>query len=101
MSERRPFHEVIVDTIRSFTSPVTDRVFITFLAGLIKQTKIPKNHDAIIKEWKDFMDRTSRMDFWGVIDDLVLQKQEAEDEARRRHEAEIREIFADAREDCN
>ena len=93
---RRPFHETIVDVIRSFTSPVTDRVFITLLADLIKQTKIPKNHDAIIAEWNELMLRTNRKDTWAVGEDLLEQKREAEAEARQKRETERRLLREDA-----
>ncbi|MFH1631935.1 MAG: helix-turn-helix domain-containing protein [bacterium] len=45
-SQKRPFHETIVDAIRSCPSPSTGEIFRLF--RLIRQTKIPKGHDEIV-----------------------------------------------------
>ena len=51
--EKKPFHLAIVDVLRDCAS--TDFVG---LSSIIKATKIPDNHDAIIQAWekriKDF-----------------------------------------------
>lgn len=80
MTNRRPFHETIVDIIDSLTSPATERQIIELVANLIKQTKIPKNHDVIIVAWRKLLQRTCRIDSSGMERDLLAQKQEAETE---------------------
>jgi len=46
--ELKPFHETIVDAIYLAISSEE----MTCLARLIKSTKIPKNHDEILKAWQ-------------------------------------------------
>ena len=48
MSTFKPFHESIVDAIKR----ADDLVTMSALAILIKETKIPKDHDIIIKAWE-------------------------------------------------
>jgi hypothetical protein len=47
MPEKKPFHESIVDAINSATQSQMG-----CLGALIRETKIPQNHDAIIAAWK-------------------------------------------------
>ena len=48
MSTFKPFHESIVDAIKR----ADDLVTMSALAILINETKIPKDHDIIIKAWE-------------------------------------------------
>lgn len=76
--ERRPFHETLVYHIRWSSSDHE----MAGLATLIKNTKIPKNHDAIIAEWDQKLQEMGVSDEdLGVPADLLEQKQEAEKEA--------------------
>ena len=74
MSERKPFHESIVDAIKE----ATNRTDMKLLEGLIKRTKIPKNHYAITLAWRQTCGIMGWQDDHGVSVDLQEQKQEAE-----------------------
>ncbi len=72
----RPFHESIVDALRKARG---DRE-LSPLLYLLRMTKIPKNHDAIIAAWDE---RRREMGWLGsdydrVTEGLLQQKQEAE-----------------------
>jgi hypothetical protein len=92
MSERKPFHETIVEAINNVTdSPesngIQSRSQMLLLAGLIKSTKIPKNHDAISLAWAQNCGMMGfNEDPWGVREYLLEQKREAEAEARAEQE---------------
>jgi hypothetical protein len=85
--KRRPFHETIVDHIREELD-VDD---LDSFGRLIMATKIPKNHDAIISAWEkrcrgiDDADGFLRFD---VLADLLLQRKEAEAEAKAKEQAQ-------------
>ena len=96
---RRPFHETIVDLIRdlSFEMPVAA------LSWLIMETKIPKNHDAIIAAWKEKFPGVDVNDGGigaAVLINLLVQKEEAEAEAKAKAEAEDRREERLMREDA-
>jgi len=77
---RRPFHESIVDAIR--TSGCTG---LSTLLPLIRRTKIPKNHDAIAEALKEEIERYKAgdtLDLDGnskasILDEIEEQKKEA------------------------
>jgi hypothetical protein len=83
MAERRPFHETIVDFIREASG------FSEFsnLASFLIDTKIPKNHDAIIDAWTAKVGKGSCF-YIDVISALEEQKCEAEAEAQHAREEE-------------
>lgn len=77
-TEKKPFHETIVEAIRRASS-----VELGCLATLIKATKIPKNHDAIIAAWNERRQAIC----WGgndlhLLADLLGQKREAEEKEK-------------------
>ncbi len=74
----RPFHESIIDVIGS-AKPRDLRC----LAGLIKGTKIPKNHDEIAAAW-NARTKEFKVGKLGVPDDLQQQKEMVEAEAREK-----------------
>lgn len=77
---RRPFHETIVFTIRQAYS----RRDLGLLARLIKSTKIPKNHDAIIAAWNERLEEMGQgEEDLGVPAELLEQKQESEQKANK------------------
>ena len=83
MTERRPFHETIVDAIRRVS------VYnLPLLADLIRETKIPKGHDEIIAAWKE---KTAGLMIdeggfgFDIVADLLKQK-EAEKPVEMTHE---------------
>lgn len=75
---RRPFHETIVDALLH----LSDEDQLDSMGLLILMTKIPKNHDAIITAWQGALKRFGGLDLLGVVDDLLLQKKEAEAEGK-------------------
>ncbi|HNX11149.1 MAG TPA: hypothetical protein PKI61_03330 [bacterium] len=66
--DKKPFHEAIISEIGH--ASISDLVF---LAGLLKATKIPKEHDNIIAAWKKRTEEMTCEDF-GVSEDLLEQK---------------------------
>lgn len=77
---RRPFHETIVEAIHRASSGDE----LQCLAMLIKETKVPKGHEEIIVAWNQ---RRQEM-AWGNADlgvpaDLLEQKQEAAEKAKK------------------
>jgi hypothetical protein len=69
-TDYKPFHETIVDAIHHAT-----QCQLGGLGGLIRMTKIPKNHDAIITEWKaQTAIHGYGENFLGVLDSLLEQK---------------------------
>lgn len=73
---RRPFHETIIDVIRSAYYSEME-----CLSVLIKRTKIPKGHDEIIAAWNQRAREVGSIDnAFGVSTDLLEQKEEAEAE---------------------
>lgn len=73
----RPFHETIVDAIEHLWS--SDEAVV--LAGLIKGTKIPKDHDKIAATWKRKLGEFGQSeDCLDVPASLLAQKQVAEAE---------------------
>lgn len=72
MQELRPFHETVVDVIRSATSSQ-----LVTIGQLLKKTYIPKNHQVILDAWKE---RTKGMNFDddGVTRGLEVQKERSE-----------------------
>lgn len=74
----RPFHETIVELIGAV--PVA---MLRWVAGHIKGTKIPKNHDAIAEAWKQRLDKEILADApFGVLPVLEQKKREAEEGER-------------------
>ncbi|MDP2944406.1 MAG: hypothetical protein Q8N57_02410 [bacterium] len=67
--EKKPFHESIVDAIGY--CPFGG---LGVLARLIKSTKIPQNHDAIIEAWKRAMESINSDDDYGVPESVSGQK---------------------------
>lgn len=99
MAERKPFHESIVDTIRS----VHDIDSLLLLAGLIKKTKIPKNHGAIIAAWGQKLNEFGQECDYHVPADLVEQKEEAEAEKieeQRQEREEKAETLSFGEDNC-
>jgi len=71
--EVKPFHETIVPTIQRASTRELE-----YLASLIKETKIPKNHDVIISAWSKRCEEKGRgNDDFGVPASLLAQKQAA------------------------
>jgi len=67
--ELKPFHESIVDAINyAFVGDLG------CLSVLIKTTKIPKNHDAIIDAWAKRTKLISRNNDYGVTQSVLKQK---------------------------
>lgn len=73
---KRPFHETVTEAIHSATAQQ-----MRMLAGLIKDTKIPKGHDQITEAW---VKRCAEMGWededLGVSADLRVQKCAAEEQ---------------------
>lgn len=69
----KPFHESIVDTISH--CDLHER---NILAISIKNTFIPKNHDAIIAAWQKRMKALGSVDC-GVVESILKQKKKAEE----------------------
>lgn len=98
MVNYRPFHETIVDAIAN----IEDFHEFDALVRLLKETKIPKNHDAIIAALEERrVDMGFEHSFSDVFASLEDQKREAEAEAKAKLEADLREVAEDARQDCN
>lgn len=71
-TDKLPFHETIVNAIL-YASDINQ---IECLAKLIKETKIPKNHDTIITAWRKRLEELDRSDIdLGVCSNLLEQKQ--------------------------
>jgi len=89
MTEDRPFHETILDAIREACSAEGSVRLVDGLASLIKSTKIPKGHEAIVAEWKGLLDWYGWNDNpFGVVESVLRKKQEAEAEAQRKAQAQ-------------
>lgn len=103
MSERKPFHESIVDALdASIERGMAPGYEIQTLARLITSTKIPKNHDAIIVAWQNLTKNI--IDNYGfyalVVADLMEQKQEAEaKKAAKQEQQEAPHVSAKAEGD--
>jgi hypothetical protein len=68
-AEKKPFHESIVDAIHcAFGADLP------CLAALIKTTKVPKNHDEIIKAWKERLNYLGHAKEYGVSESVAGQK---------------------------
>jgi len=86
--ELKPFHEIIVKLLEEFGD---DRFAMLFVA-LLSETKIPKNHDAIVAALRQAWPKFAT---WGpiVLEDLVriilAQKQAAEAAAGAKAEEKI------------
>lgn len=76
----RPFHEVISDVIDRASSTE-----LYLIAKLLKETKIPKDHDRIIKRWKWRLEgpHWCNSNYFGVVDALLEQKEAIEKRRRR------------------
>ncbi|GEM_PF-3361058 len=87
---RKPFHETIVKAIRDVRT--VDEL--GCLGQLLNFTKVPKNHDEIIRVWKDSMRRLiPHLEDSGVIDSLLEQKEEAERETMGKAQAEDNKVM--------
>lgn len=69
MPELRPFHETIVDAIRSVRNK--DLVQLALLGNLIRGTRIPAGHDEIIAAWREQVVGTHLLE-WGPGLDVVV-----------------------------
>lgn len=70
-STLKPFHESIVDSIQQ----VSSHDDMTTLGSLIKGTKIPKGHDAIVEAWNKMIGATGvNDDCDGVVESILAQK---------------------------
>ena len=67
--DKRPFYETIIEAINACFEPAE----FLCLIDLIKNTKIPENHDAIIEAWKTRMDIFG-YNHYGVPDSVAAQK---------------------------
>lgn len=78
---RKPFHESLVDAIRSAVERPREMPEMFLLAQLIKDTKIPAGHDEILAAWKQLRQKHTHgegdPDIFDVIADLAEQKSEA------------------------
>lgn len=74
-TRRRPFHVTIVKALDRSSSATG----LTVLVRLIKETMIRKDHDAIIAAWERNAKRIGLNGDYGVVENLLLQKQGAED----------------------
>jgi hypothetical protein len=89
MPDRRPFHETIIDAFQDFGLTVA---VVSVLGRLIQNTRIPKNHDGIIRAWKEV---TNNFSMEGssleraVISSLEEQKREAEAEATAKNRSTL------------
>lgn len=86
---RKPFHESIIDAIQYAGSydGVRRQTEYLCLSRLIKGTRIPKGHDAIIEAWRSRSDRPYVEGDDVVILDLLEQKREAEENEKKEEEA--------------
>ena len=78
--ELRPFHETIVD----FLNSIQGDTGLSFVAELLKSTKIPENHDAVIDAWVQYLcdiGRGGDEKNLKVIESLNTQKAEADKKA--------------------
>ncbi len=77
-TQRRPFHETIMDAIAQVNS--SDEL--NLIATLIMATKIPKGHNEITTAWNQRLQEMGRArhEDRGVPRDLLEQKQEAAQE---------------------
>jgi len=102
MLERKQFDEAILDLLLEEVDNCYDDSIP--ISVLLTKIKIHRNHDAIIEAWKEKMRRyysPDSQEIGEVIADLKEQKCEAEAEEKRRKDAKLAEIIADARDDCN
>ena len=79
----KPFHETIVEAIERVEN--VDQL--TFLAPLVAETKIPKNHDTIVAVWTNKRAELGLTDeelVFGVRAAVLQQKKEAEEEAKKK-----------------
>ncbi|MDO8514238.1 MAG: hypothetical protein Q7S50_01710 [bacterium] len=78
-TELKPFHESIVDTIERAYAPAFET-----LAHLIKTTKIPKGHDAIVEAWQRRTKEVGLNSDLDVTASVKAQKKTAEEAAREK-----------------
>lgn len=88
-TERRPFHETIVDVVDQSTCDGN----VCLLLKMIRMTKIPANHDAITQKLKEGRDSPYQFaihkeDVDKTIADLLEQKREAEARAAEKGQDE-------------
>lgn len=74
LSDKRPFHETVVDAIR-----IASSVELQFLGSIIRETNIPGNHDQIIAAWNKRRKELCWDDDedFGIPEDLLYQKRVA------------------------
>lgn len=68
-STLKPFHDSIVDAINR-----ADAAAMSVLAQHIKETKVPKGHDAIVEAWTAKVAELGLNDDLGVADSVMAQK---------------------------
>lgn len=71
----RPFHESIIEIIKNASCSS-----MLVLVDVLKTTRIPKNHDAIIEAWNTRWQELGIPIDLGVEANLLLQKMETEKE---------------------
>jgi len=78
----KPFHESVVDVINHADAEGFDT-----LAQLIKETKIPKGHDAIAIAWTERCEELRINIDYKVAESVMAQKKDVEAEAAEKGEA--------------
>ena len=84
-STLKPFHESILGALEEVNSP---KVMIA-LGSLIKETKIPKGHDAVISAWVMAMQRNDVTEDHDVMESITKQKAVAEAKSKSRGGGEL------------
>lgn len=76
----RPFHESVIEIIQ-----IASYEELTCIGMILRSTKIPKNHDAIIEAWQKRRNKVRTTPLsdvgLGVVENLLEQKRIAESEA--------------------
>ena len=75
--ERKPFHESILPAIDRATR--SGKTAFEVLAPLIRETAIPKNHDAIIEAWLQGIRELGMGNDLAVPGSVLAQKEALED----------------------
>ncbi|MEK7103332.1 MAG: hypothetical protein AAB870_03220, partial [Patescibacteria group bacterium] len=67
--ERKPFHESVVDAIKSAKAEE-----LKIIAGIIITTKIPKNHEEIVNAWRQRLDDLGLSNDYGLLTGTVMEQ---------------------------
>ena len=73
-STLKPFHESIVDAIHRMDGIPAAMA----ISALIKETAIPKGHDAIVDAWREEIEKIPCAGNYGVPGSVLAQKKAAE-----------------------